>query len=452
MTFTSIPSQALCRNLAAIWAPLAVMGAATTAYGQCVQGHFFPVNRDEGLFGAGVSISGDTAAVGAPDENAGDAFFAGAVYVFVRNGGVWTQQAHLVASDASTHLFFGSSVAISGDTLAVGANGTGGSNAVYVFERSGGVWTQQARLVPSGNGGEFGTSVALSGDTVLAGAYESRVAHVFVRSGGVWTEQAQLLPSDSASYFGWSVALSSETALVGAPEAGRAYVFVRNGATWTQEARLTPDGLNYDWFGGSVSISGDTAVVGAYLDDTAAGNNAGSAYVFVRSGGVWTQQAHLFASDAAAGDLFGGSSGISDNTIAVGAAADSWGSFAHAGSVYVFTRSADVWAERAHVFAPDGGTSDNFGIVVAIDGQTVGMTALPGPAFRAGAVYVFDLGCCSGDLDGTGAVDLSDLAIVLAHFGMASGGRLTDGDFDADGDVDLGDLANMLSLIGAACP
>ncbi|MDC3960907.1 FG-GAP repeat protein [Polyangium jinanense] len=148
------------------------------------------------------------------------------------------------------------------------------------------VWTQHAKLLPSDGAAEhdFGLAVALSGDTALVGAQgdddqgsNSGSAYVFVRSGEVWTQQAKLLPSDGAAdhHFGFSVALADDTALVGAygdddqgSFSGSAYVFVRSGAVWTQQAKLLPsDGATSDFFGRSVALSGDTALVGAEGND-----------------------------------------------------------------------------------------------------------------------------------------------------------------------------------------
>src|SRR5439155_610697 len=144
-----------------------------------------------------------------------------------------------------------------------------------------------------------------------------------------------------SAFFGYSVAVSGDTAVVGAyyddtpagTDAGSASVFVRSGTTWTQQAHLTAaDGAAYDDFGTSVAVSGDTAVVGAYLDDTPAGADAGSASVFVRSGTTWTQQAHLTAADGAAYDYFGVSVAVSGNTAVVGAYYDDTPAGRNAGS------------------------------------------------------------------------------------------------------------------------
>ncbi|HSB11688.1 MAG TPA: FG-GAP repeat protein, partial [Blastocatellia bacterium] len=335
------------------------------------------------LFGASVAISGETIVVGAPNGDTAAGFDSGSAYVFVRSGSVWSEQAKLTASDAAGGDLFGHRVAISGDTVVVGApldkNAAGFDfGSAYVFVRSGSVWSEQAKLTASDAAveDEFGISVAISGETIVVGApfgdtaagFGSGSAYVFVRSGSVWSEQAKLTASDAAGgdEFGWSVAISGETIVVGAlfgdtaagPDSGSAYVFVRSGSVWSEQAKLTASGG--DEFGWSVAISGETIVVGAPFGDTAAGPDSGSAYVFVRSGSVWSEQAKLIASDAAAGDHFGRSVAISGETIVVGAPSDDTAAGFDSGSAYVFVRSGSVWSEQAKLTASDAAEGDEF--------------------------------------------------------------------------------------------
>jgi len=341
-------------------------------------------------FGYSVSLSGDTALVGAhgDDDNGTD---SGSAYVFVRSGTSWTQEAKLIAGDGAAADIFGHSVSLSGDTALVGAqydNDTGSnSGSAYVFVRQGTGWTQQAKLV-AGDGAaddEFGTSVSLSGDTALVGAALdddngswSGSAYVFVRSGTSWTQEAKLLAGDGAAgdYFGYSVSLSGDTALVCAAldndngiNSGSAYVFARSGTSWTQEAKLLAGhGAADDWFGWSVSVSGDMALVGAYGDDDN-GSDSGSAYVFVRSGTSWTQEAKLLAGDGAWGDRFGGSVSLSGDTALVGARYDDDNGGA-SGSAYVFARSGTSWTQTAKLLASGGAANDYFGWSVFLSGDT----------------------------------------------------------------------------------
>src|SRR6266545_734731 len=269
----------------------------------------------------------------------------------------FTQHQKLEASDPAAFDGFGFSVAISGETVVVGAlfdDGAAGlqQGSAYVFARSGGVWTQQQKLLASdaAAGALFGISVAISGETVVVGAPgdDSRgSAYVFARSGGVWSQQQKLRASDAAvaDSFGASVAISGETVVVGAigddgaagRDQGSAYVFARSGGVWTQQQKLeASDAAANDLFGLSVAISGETVVVGAPFDAGAAGNSQGSAYVFARSGGVWSQQQKLEASDAALGDQFGFSVAVSGGTVVVGAHDDSGAAGRLQGSAYVF--------------------------------------------------------------------------------------------------------------------
>jgi hypothetical protein len=288
-------------------------------------------------FGVSVAISGPTAVVGAFGQNNQ----TGAAYVFVRSGTAWSQQAKLTASDAHTFDNFGASVAISGLTVVVGADMKHDfTGAAYVFVRSGTAWSQQAKLTASdGKRGSFGVSVAISGSTVVVGAeaknFFTGAAYVFVRTGTVWHQQARLTASDPAkdSVFGDSVAVSGSTAVVGANHVfgsgiGAAYVFVRSGTAWHQQAKLTAPGpATIDYFGNSVAIAGSTAVVGAPGQ-----TSPGAAYVFVRSGTAWSQQAKLTASDAASRGFFGGSVAIWRSTAVVGAPNNN----SATGAAYVF--------------------------------------------------------------------------------------------------------------------
>ncbi|MBS1797330.1 MAG: carboxypeptidase regulatory-like domain-containing protein, partial [Acidobacteria bacterium] len=184
----------------------------------------------------------------------------------------------------------------------------------------------------------FGSSVAISGDTVVIGAYAGDVganadqgaAYVFTRNGAAWTPQAKLTASDGAAndLFGISAAINGDTVVIGAQsddvganaDQGSAYIFVRSGVSWTPQAKLTAsDGAAGDQFGGSAAIDGNTVVIGAYFDDVGANADQGSAYVFVRNEAAWTQQQKLTGAGGAADDRFGRSVAISGDKIIVGA-------------------------------------------------------------------------------------------------------------------------------------
>jgi hypothetical protein len=342
------------------------------------------------LFGFAVAIFNSTAIVGAFNKGPGG---AGAAYAFVRSGTSWSQQAELKASDGAISDQFGTSVAISGSTAVVGAyRKDSGAGAAYIFVRSGTIWTQQAKLTASDRaaGDGFGASVAISGSTAVVGAtYHSHAGavYVFLRSGATWTQQAELTASDGVANdnFGLSVGISGSTAVVGArfknSNTGAAYVFVRSGATWAQRAELTAsDGAANDYFGISVAISGTTLVVGAYGKTSF----TGSAYIFTGSGATWTQQAKLIASDGAANDDFGISVAISGSIAVVG----SPGKTASTGAAYVFGRSGTAWSQLAKLTASDGALNDQFGVSAGLSGTT-GIVGAYANNQSSGAAYVF---------------------------------------------------------------
>ncbi|MCH7719169.1 MAG: hypothetical protein IIB21_06830 [Chloroflexi bacterium] len=373
-------------------------------------------------FGLSVAVSGDTAVVGAPLEDA-EAADAGAAYVFQRDqGGTdnWGQVKKLLSSDAQTEDLFGLRVAVSGDTAVVGAylegggGGLSGDGAAYVFQRDeGGAdnWGEVKKLTASDAQLDdlFGCSVAVSGDTAVVGAQGA--AYVFQRNEGDtdnWGEVMKLTASDAQDleFFGRRVAVSGDTAVVGALGqntglfAGAAYVFQRDqggAGNWGEVTKLTGSDAGADEeFGFSVAVSGDTIVVGARLED-AEGSSAGAAYVFQRAqGGAdnWSEVTKLTASDAAAGDLFGFSVAVGGDTAVVGAYHEDAGGI-DAGAAYVFQRDeggVDNWGEVAKLTASDAQAEDSFGVSVAVTSNTtvVGAYTEDAEGTDAGAAYVFE--------------------------------------------------------------
>lgn len=431
------------------------------------------------VFGWSVAISGDTALVGARDDDVGLNTDQGTAHVYRKLGFTWVFEHSLSAADGAPFDGFGVSVAISGDTAIVGAftDNVGLNNAqgsAYIFTRSGTTWTQQARLTAIGGAVNdlFGFSVALSGDTALVGAPSDDVganadqgsAYVFTRSGEVWTQQAQLTAAGGAAMddFGFSVALDGNTAVVGAPSddvgantsQGSAYVFTRSGTAWTQQAQLTAaDGASLDSFGESVALDGNTALVGVVSDDVGANVSQGSASIFTRSGSIWTQQAQLTAPDGESFDNFGDSVAISGNTAVVGARTDQVGANAFQGSAGVFTRSGTVWTHQAQLTAPGGAANDAFGFSVAISAFTA-IVGTPGDNVGAnlaqGSAWVFTLCSVAADANNDNQVNSADLSVLLSQFGqnVIFG---TGADFNNDGLVNAADLSVLLSNFGNAC-
>ena len=363
-------------------------------------------------FGYSVSLSGDTAIVGSyfDDDNGTD---SGSAYIFTRMGTNWTQQAKIIPNDGAANDLFGYSVSLSGDTVIVGSyfdddNGTD-SGSAYIFTRTGGTWTQQAKITPNDGAAVdvFGVSVSVSGDTVIVGAVfdddngtNSGSAYIFTRTGGTWTQQAKITPNDGAAVdvFGVSVSVSGDTVVVGSYQdddngsaSGSAYIFTRTGSTWTQQAKITPnDGATSDQFGRSVSVSGDTVVVGSDEDDDN-GVGSGSAYIFFRTGGTWTQQAKIIPNDGAASDNFGISVSVSGDTVIVGSYLDG-DNGDNSGSAYIFTRTGSTWSQQAKITPNDGAVSDQFGFSVSVSGDTVivGSYLDDDNGNNSGSAYVFE--------------------------------------------------------------
>ncbi|HMV81641.1 MAG TPA: putative Ig domain-containing protein [Blastocatellia bacterium] len=371
-------------------------------------------------FGSTVAVDGNTAIVGAPSES----FMGsgpGAAYIFVRNGANWTQQQILTAPDGASGDGFGSSVAISSDTVLIGAGRDEiGANIVqgsaYVFTRSGTVWSFQQKLT-AGDGiaiQVFGSSVSLIGNLALIGAPGAEgvtagyagAAYIFTRSGTTWTQQQKLVSSDGlgGDRFGSSVSLSGLLAVIGAaaddfPGAnsqGSAYIFEQLAGVWTQRAKLAAsDGGASDFFGSAVAIGGTpvTVLVGAPIDTVGGQIQQGSAYIFTGSGTVWTQQQKLTAGDGAADDLFGQTVSISNNLAVIGAYGKTLNDIGAAGAAYVFRRNGATWTERDRLTAADGATADQFGFSASINGGTalVGAPFKDAAALDQGAAYFFSL-------------------------------------------------------------
>lgn len=348
------------------------------------------------LFGGGVAISGNTLAVAARQEQSnatginGDQTnntggLAGAVYVFVRSGTAWTQQAYLKASNTGAGDEFGHALALDGDTLVVSAwyedssstqvygietdNSAKDSGAVYVFGRTGGVWSQQAYIKSSNSeaGDNFGTSVAISGDTIVVGA-----------------------PFEASS----SAGVDQDQGNNDRPGSGAAYVFQRNGSIWSQQAYLKASSPDVDdYFGFTAAIHGDTVAITAFSESSGAtGVNqnqsdnsqgaSGAVYVFTRNGVSWSQQAYLKASNTGAGDRFGSSLAMWGNTLAVGAYGESSNATTidgdqsnndatNAGAVYTFVRNGNVWTQEAYLKADNAELGDGFGTGLALYDQTL---------------------------------------------------------------------------------
>jgi len=323
--------------------------------------------------GSSVAVSGDTIVAGAilNDSQSGQ----GAVYVFAKPAGGWTdatQSAELTASDGAANDKLGLSVAVNGPTITAGApyhaaGDNAAQGAVYVYTKPAGGWTnatQSAELTASDGAAsdQLGSSVAISAETIAAGSQQRAVGgntdqgavYVFAKPGAGWTDAtqtAELTASDGAAYdaLGWTVAVSGDTLAAGAPGSngaqGAVYVYTKPGGGWTdatQIAELTAsDGAASDQLGSSVGVSSDTITAGA-PQRTVGGHSAqGTVYVWEKPGGGWTngtQTAELTASDGAAVDNLGASVAVSGSTIAAGAPRRSL----NKGVLYVFSSGLSI--------------------------------------------------------------------------------------------------------------
>ncbi|MFS4460524.1 beta strand repeat-containing protein [Bdellovibrio sp. HCB2-146] len=457
---------------------------------------------------------------------------AGALFVYVRSAGVWSLQQKLVAFGTfgrSSADWLGYRVAVSGDTIAAtayqqdydasGANPITNVGAVYVYSRSGGVWSNQQKITPTGTNSrvlsdKFGIGIAVRGDTVVGGAsgqdYDvagttsisgAGAGYIFERSGGVWAQTAKVVDmTDPAprmgsygNYFGYSVSVSEDesTMVVGALNdstdenglnyvggAGAVYVYVKSGGVWVFQQKIVPSGTNErtaaESFGNSVGISGDTIVIGAPLHsyDASGGsylNGAGAAYIYKRSSGVWSLEQKLVGvgtNGRVALDQFGGSVAIDGDSVVIGATGQDYdaagaGSLSGAGAAFVFTRSGTTWSlQQKLVGSGTNGrvSSDSFGRSVAINGDTVaiGVSAQDYDAAganvlsSAGAVYVFARSAGTWSLQQKITPTGTNSRISSDNFGVSvavSGDVLAVGadgqDFDESG-------ANSVTSAGAA--
>jgi hypothetical protein len=257
-------------------------------------------------------------------------------------------------------------------------------------------WTEIQKLLASdgAQGDNFGISISLDGNSVVIGAYRDNsyrgAAYVFVRSGTTWTQQAKLTASDGVDgdEFGCSVSLDGDYVVIGAASVdlyrGAAYIFVRSGTIWMQQAKLTAsDGVEWDFFGESVSLSGDTVVIGA---GQLLNSGTGAAYVFTRVGTTWTQQAKLTASDGASENWFGFSVSLDGDSAIIGAIYANY-----KGAAYIFTRSGTTWTQQAKLTASDGESGDEFGFSVSLDGDSVavGADCDKDNGYDSGSSYIF---------------------------------------------------------------
>ncbi|MCA9250516.1 MAG: right-handed parallel beta-helix repeat-containing protein [Phycisphaerae bacterium] len=385
----------------------------------------------EDEFGIGVAVDNHRVVVGARYGESNSVDTSGAAYVYSIVGGYWQFEGKLLADTSVAGDAFGFSVAIDGMTAVVGApfDDTAAPNggAALVFRESGGTWEQVGRLTGNDtvDGDHFGVSVGISGDTIIVGAdledgaeESTGAAYVFKEVGGIWQQQSKLTADDAAEldYFGRSVAIDGDTIVVGAYNSkkgainfcGAAYVFKETGGIWSQEAKLSAsDAGSVDRFAASVAIEGETIVVGAYRTD-ATETDSGSVYIFEESAGSWTEVIQLRSAAPAFTAYFGYSVAISGDLVAIGARGDIANGI-KSGAAHVSKKFDGVWQPPFKVNA-DGALDDDWvGFSVALDGESllVGAPHADGIESDIGFVHVFDLGF--PDCNSNGVIDECDL-------------------------------------------
>ena len=353
-----------------------------------------PVNSvtSEAALGTSCDISGNYAVVGAKNDSVGTTGFQGAAYVFEKVNGQWLHRARLVALDGSYANYFGTSVAIEGDYIVVGAPkakvGSTEPGAAYVFIRNGLSWTQQAKIYANNASGpfpDFGLSVDIAGASVIVGAPGQNVgvnsqqgsSYVFNRSGVAWTlvKEIQRLNGVALDYFGQSVSMKGDIAVIGTPYAdvagktnvGAASVFLRSGNNFSLMSELTlPSGLANNHMGWSVSVDAGRIAVG--IPNAGISNiNTGWAALYKRQGNTWYFE-DMVAPAHPVPMKFGTSVVLIGNLLLVGAPEEELGGFVQRGSVYLYDCSGTDPILKKRITDDNGFSKDLFGTGLASDG------------------------------------------------------------------------------------
>lgn len=365
----------------------------------------------EELFGYSVAISGDWAMVGAPYEDLQD---EGAVYVFQLVGGTWVETQKLKPSSSYSDGFFGLSIDMAGGVAVIGAIGDngGGDNtgAAFVFELEEGTWVEKTKLIPSDPfpSDEFGGAVAVSGNSIVVGAhgkfgvgYYSGAAYVFKKIDGLWSETQKLTASDQATwdYFGNAVDIEGDRIVVaaylndiGASGSGSVYVFEFVGGTWTEEQIITAsDPAEDDNFGNAVVLNNDRILVSARGDDNEYGADAGAVYYFDEIDGDFVEQQKIIVSDAQTLTAFGTAISVSGNTAVIGSMGHT-DYVSYIGAVNVYEYVDGLWEEGEKLTAgTDTSAYDIFGNAVGLDNNRLVVGARGGDdnGDLSGAAYFF---------------------------------------------------------------
>ncbi len=470
------------------------------AAGQCELSKHQALDAASGAdFGGAVAIDGDVIVIGAPEaDEAGDN--VGAAYVFRFDGTEWSEEQKLTAFDADGGDDYGYSVAISGDTIIVGANrddlpGLSRAGSAYVYRFVTGSWEHEDHLTADDAAGDdrFGSSVAIDGDTLVVGATHdddglsnAGAGYVFTRSGTVWTQQDKLIadmPTGSSPHLGRSASIDGDVVVLGAWQdaprgqftVGAAYVFRFDGDTWPQEQKLTAsDAADFSQFGQAVSISGTAIGVGAPREHAEGPSDSGAVYFYRWNGVSWEEEDKVKATDAQSNDQLGWSISLAGESAVIGTGTSS-------SNAYLFAFVEGEWSEQALLNSADADVSSEYAYSVGLAGGTAVIGDRSGAA-GTGLVFIFESAgpdcndngfcdsrdiaegdspddngngipdeCesdCPADLDGNGSVGAPDLALLLGNWGPCPDCPM---DLDGNGIVGAPDLAMLLGTWGA-CP
>ncbi|GEM_PF-2892454 len=313
-----------------------------------------------GDFGSSVAVSGNLLAVGARDEKI-TANYMGAVYLFRKRANAWIREAKLTAPVPAVHDRFGSSVALSRDLLVVGAPAyisrtTGGK--IHIFRKKAGKWVHEAEFA---RGRWFGASVAISGKRVIAGA-----------------------PGTRHSKVNWG----------GNNYAGAAWIFRYNGSSWVEEAKLLAGDPSYgDHFGSAVAIQGNSLLVGASGegDDSLRKFGIGSVYAFDWNGQTWAQSQKFRALKAADQSFFGATISWDGSDALIGSPGKKANGVWGAGAAYLFHKASAGWTETNKFTSPWPSTSAGFGSRLALSGglAVIGHNGRDAEGNQRGAIHVW---------------------------------------------------------------
>ena len=374
------------------------------------------------LFGMAVALDKNTLVIGAPSADTSGFQDSGRAYVYTKENHHFELAQELVASNPSSKVYFGVAVAVLGDTIAIGAPYTSDDKAtqngsVYIFTRNNNDNKYHETQILTASDGQdmdwFGWSLAMTDDTLVIGApYDdnggSQQGSVYIfgkNDNGNWIQQQILWADDAADNdkFGSQLAISGTTIAVGVSDdsdqgalAGSVYIFEKMATTWRQTQQLyANDGIAGDGFGSSVALQGDTLVVGANLKERPLPGMSGSAYVFVRSNGVWKQSQTLRASDST-GDpgMFGECVSISENRLVIGDSEMGMPGSQQSGHAYVFEFDGTAWRQSLKLKPSDPSEDHRFGRIVNISGETVVVSAFldsDGGSEKSGSTYVYEM-------------------------------------------------------------